>query len=93
VSSRAARRGRLVAAGFPQHVELARTGGTGSGAVALPTETAVVQVRQGENLSSLASRVAPGAPTSAVVQRIVDLNGLGTVAVRTGQALVVPAGG
>lgn len=62
----------------------------GPGAHPVPTRTAVVQVHQGENLSSLASRVAPGVATSAVVQRIVELNALSTVSVRVGQALVVP---
>ncbi|MGZ4552064.1 MAG: LysM peptidoglycan-binding domain-containing protein [Mycobacteriaceae bacterium] len=67
---------------------LAALGGPGPHPV--PTRTAVVQVHQGESLSSLASRVAPGVATSAVVQRIVELNALSTVSVRVGQALVVP---
>lgn len=66
-------------------------GAVRSGGVAeVPTATAVVQVRSGENLSELAARVAPGVPASAVVQRIVLLNGLSGPAVRTGQSLVVP---
>lgn len=56
----------------------------------VPVSTAVVQVRQGENLSAVAARVAPAASTSAVVRKIVELNGLSTVSVRSGQALVVP---
>jgi len=66
-------------------------GAVRSGGVAeVPTATTVVQVRSGENLSELAARVAPGVPASAVVQRIVSLNGLSGPAVRTGQSLVVP---
>jgi hypothetical protein len=61
-----------------------------SGVAEVPTATTVVQVQSGENLSELAARVAPGVPASAVVQRIVSLNGLSGPAVRTGQSLVVP---
>jgi len=71
---------------------LAFTAGGGTSAAPLPAETGVVQVRPGENLTSLAARVAPGVPSSQVVQRIVQLNELDTVAVRAGQALVVPVG-
>jgi len=63
-----------------------------AGTVEVPTATAVVQVRPGESLSELAARAAPGAPTSAVVERIVLLNGLSGAAVRPGEALVVPVG-
>lgn len=64
----------------------------GSSAPDVPSETAVVQVHQGESLSELSARVAPGVSRGAVVQRIVQLNGLTDVAVRAGQALVVPFG-
>ncbi len=60
------------------------------GEAAVPVQTGVVQVHQGETLSELAARVAPGAPSSDVVQRIVQLNALGGVSVRAGQTLVVP---
>ena len=63
-----------------------------SGSVEVPESTAVVQVRAGESLSELATRVAPGAPTTAVVQRIVRLNGLPGASVRVGETLVVPHG-
>lgn len=62
----------------------------GSEAAAVPVQTGVVQVHQGETLSELAARVAPGAPSSEVVQRIVQLNALSGVSVRAGQTLVVP---
>ncbi len=74
----------LAGAGFG----LASLAGANTGDV--PTQTGVVQVHQGETLSELSARVAPGASRSAVVQRIVQLNGLTDVAVRAGQALVVP---
>lgn len=55
--------------------------------------TTIVQVHAGENLTTVAARVAPDAPRAATVQRIVELNGLGGVAVRPGQSLVVPVSG
>jgi hypothetical protein len=61
-----------------------------AGADAVPVATSVVQVRAGESLSELAGRVAPGAPTYAVVERIVSLNGLSGAVVRPGESLVVP---
>ncbi|MDQ2782762.1 MAG: LysM peptidoglycan-binding domain-containing protein [Actinomycetota bacterium] len=63
-----------------------------AGTVAVPTATTVVQVRAGESLSEVAVRVAPNAPMTAVVQRIVSLNGLPSASVRTGESLVVPRG-
>lgn len=65
----------------------------GSAASAVPVRTGVVHVHQGETLSELATRVAPGVPRSALVPRIVQLNALDGVSVRAGQALVVPLGG
>lgn len=47
----------------------------GSGA-ALPERLSVVRVERGETLQHLAARVAPDAPTGAVVDRIRELNGL-----------------
>lgn len=64
----------------------------GGASSTVPSNTAVTQVRQGETLSELASRVAPEAQQAAVVQRIVALNQLSGVSVRAGQALVVPLG-
>ena len=61
-----------------------------AGSPQVPQSTAVVQVRADESLSELAVRVAPGAPTAAVVARIVTLNGLPDASVRAGETLVVP---
>ena len=63
-----------------------------AGAAVVPSATSVVQVQAGENLSTLAGRVAPDAPTAAVVERIVSLNGLTGATVRPGESLVVPMG-
>lgn len=63
-----------------------------AGTEVVPSTTAVVQVQAGESLSELAGRVAPHAPTAAVVERIVSLNGLAGAAVRAGESLVVPLG-
>jgi predicted Zn-dependent protease len=61
----------------------------GSMAPAVPSTTKVVHVKLGENLWELASRVAPDADTSEVVERIRELNGL-EGAVQPGQPLKVP---
>ena len=63
-----------------------------AGAAVVPSATSVVQVQEGESLSTLAGRVAPDAPTAAVVERIVSLNGLTGATVRPGESLVVPVG-
>ena len=55
-----------------------------------PTGTAVVYVRSGESLSSVAARVAPGYPVEAVVERIRELNDLASSGVVPGQPLLVP---
>lgn len=65
----------------------------GGGSASVPGSTGVTQVRHGETLSELASRVAPAGQRAEVVQRIVALNQLSGVSVRAGQALVVPLGG
>ncbi|WP_018686222.1 LysM peptidoglycan-binding domain-containing protein [Actinokineospora enzanensis] len=56
----------------------------------VPTDTAVVRLMAGENLSQLAARVAPGADVDAVVDRIVALNGLDDEPLQPGQPLQVP---
>lgn len=66
---------------------LATLSGTQDG---LPAETAAVQVRSGETLSDVASRVAPGAPVAAVVDRIRELNEMPGSGVRAGQTLLAP---
>ena len=57
----------------------------------VPMATAVVHVRGGESLSDVAGRVAPGSPVGAVVDKILELNGLTTAAVHPGQTLVAPS--
>lgn len=64
------------------------TGGQSSA----PPRTAVVQVRQGDTLWSLAHRFAPNDDPRAVVRRIVDLNALDDSGAQAGQSLVVPVG-
>ena len=58
----------------------------------VPTTTAVVQVRAGDTLWSLAGRFAPDSDPRVVVQRIAELNGLDGLTADTGQSLVVPMG-
>ncbi|TDC95131.1 LysM peptidoglycan-binding domain-containing protein [Saccharopolyspora aridisoli] len=55
--------------------------------------TTVVQVRTGDTLWGIATRVAPDADTRAAVDRIVELNGLGAPSAEPGRFLVVPVGG
>lgn len=66
---------------------LANLSGSASG---VPAQTAAVQVRSGETLSDVASRVAPTAPVSAVVDRIRELNKMSGSGVRAGQTLLAP---
>ena len=61
-------------------------------AAAVSEQLAVVQVQAGETLAQLAARVAPDAPAGQVVDRIRDLNKLGSVAVDAGQTLIAPVG-
>ena len=63
-------------------------------AAALPPtdQLAVVQVHAGETLQQVAARVAPGAHTAQVVQRIRELNKLDSAAVDAGQTLIAPVG-
>ncbi|MGX7826831.1 LysM peptidoglycan-binding domain-containing protein [Actinokineospora sp. 24-640] len=56
----------------------------------VPGETAVVRVAPGESLSELAARSAPGSDVSAVVDRIMELNGLVGADLVPGQPLTVP---
>lgn len=56
----------------------------------VPTATTVVRVAEGETLSELAARMAPGSDVSAVVDRIRELNGLGSAELFPGQPLTVP---
>ena len=61
-------------------------------AAPLPDRLAVVQVRSGETLQHVAARVAPDAPVGQVVDRIRELNKLGSTAPDAGQTLIAPVG-
>ncbi len=65
---------------------------SGAGPASVPDRTAVVRVEPGESLWELAGRVAPGSDTTAVVERIRDLNGGLGDGVTPGQPLTVPSG-
>jgi hypothetical protein len=57
----------------------------------VPEATAVARVGLGESLSDVAVRMAPGSDVSAVVERIIELNGLSETVVYPGQPLTVPS--
>lgn len=70
----------------------------GFGSVARPPAaelrgSVLVQVRQGESLTEIARRVAPGVDTRVVVDRIRDRNRLPTAALHPGQVVEVPVPG
>ena len=54
------------------------------------TGTAVVHVQSGESLGDIASRIAPEMPTAAVVDKIMELNGMNNSALSVGQSLLTP---
>ena len=58
----------------------------------VPQNLAQVTVRPGQRLWSVAENADPGADTRAVIQQIVELNGLTGDVVVTGQRLWVPRG-
>lgn len=68
------------------------SGDRAAAATAVPEQLAVVQVQAGETLQQLAARVAPDAPAGQTIERIRDLNKLGSVAVDAGQTLIAPVG-
>ncbi|MFC7344050.1 LysM peptidoglycan-binding domain-containing protein [Saccharopolyspora griseoalba] len=76
----------MISCGFVIMVGLFGVGGDAPGA----GETAVVRVHSGDTLWGIANRVAPDADPRAVVQRIVELNGLGAPSAEVGRHLVVP---
>jgi hypothetical protein len=55
-----------------------------------PQPTELVQVREGESLTDVATRVAPTDPVAATVRKIVALNGLRGSEVAPGRTLIVP---
>lgn len=64
----------------------------GAGDAPVAGGTTVVQVRTGDTLWGIATRMAPDADPRAAVDRIVELNGLGSPSAEAGRFLVVPVG-
>jgi hypothetical protein len=58
----------------------------------VPDTLAVVRVEPGESIQDVAARVAPDAPAPQVVQRIRELNDLGSPTLVAGQTLIAPVG-
>ncbi|MBO0839457.1 MAG: LysM peptidoglycan-binding domain-containing protein [Sciscionella sp.] len=71
-------------------IALGLLAGWGVSGDAVPRGVAVTQVHAGETLWDVAERAAPDRDTSAVVQRIRELNGLSSNQVLAGQPLRVP---
>jgi LysM domain len=71
--------------------QLANGESTGS-AAHVPDQLAVVRVEPGESLQDVAARVAPDAPAHQVVERIRELNDLGSPTLVAGQTLIAPVG-
>ena len=66
--------------------------GTSGPSATVPDTLAVVQVQSGETLQQVAHRVAPDAPVGHVVDRIRELNQLGSASLDAGQTLIAPVG-
>ena len=66
--------------------------GTRGPSATVPDTLAVVQVQSGETLQQVAHRVAPDAPVGHVVDRIRELNQLGSASLDAGQTLIAPVG-
>jgi hypothetical protein len=58
----------------------------------IPSQLAVVKVQSGESLQQLAARIAPDAPSAAVVDQIRELNKLDSGTVDAGRTLIAPVG-
>ena len=71
---------------------VAQLGGVAGTSAPVPNQLAVVQVQAGETLQQVARRVAPDAPVGQVVDRIRELNQLGSAALDAGQTLIAPVG-
>ena len=83
----------LIAAGITVWLGLvAQLGGVAGTSAPVPNQLAVVQVQAGETLQQVAHRVAPDAPVGQVVDRIRELNQLGSAALDAGQTLIAPVG-
>ncbi|OHV03608.1 LysM peptidoglycan-binding domain-containing protein [Mycobacterium talmoniae] len=71
---------------------IAQFGAAANHAAPVPDRLAVVRVEPGETLQHVAARVAPGASTRQVADRIRELNGLDSAALDAGQTLIAPIG-
>jgi hypothetical protein len=67
--------------------------GAGAPGGAVPSRTASVSVEQGDTLSAIAARFAPGSDQDAVVSRIKQLNNLDGAVLTPGLPLTVPVTG
>ena len=78
--------------GLVAHLGQMANGDSGSSAAHVPDSLAVVRVEPGESIQDVAARVAPDAPATQVVQRIRELNDLGSPTLVAGQTLIAPVG-
>jgi len=78
--------------GLVAHIGEMANGESTTSAAHIPDRLAVVRVEPGESLQDVAARVAPDAPAPQVVQRIRELNDLGSPALVAGQTLIAPVG-
>lgn len=78
--------------GLVANVGQALNGGSADTAAHVPDRLAVVRVEPGESLQDVAHRVAPGAPSRQVADRIRELNDLNSSSLAAGQTLIAPVG-
>jgi hypothetical protein len=78
--------------GLVAHLGQMANGDSASSAAHVPDSLAVVRVEPGESIQDVAARVAPDAPATQVVQRIRELNDLGSPTLVAGQTLIAPVG-
>jgi hypothetical protein len=78
--------------GLVAHFGQMANGDSASSAAHVPDRLAVVRVEPGESLQDVAARVAPDASRPQVVQRIRELNDLGSPTLVAGQTLIAPVG-
>lgn len=78
--------------GLMAHVGQMANSETGNSAARVPDRLAVVRVEPGESLKDVAARVAPDAPARQVVDRIRELNDLGSPTLVAGETLIAPVG-
>jgi hypothetical protein len=93
---RLTRRGRVALTGLLLVIGIGLslvTGGVGRADPATrPSQLRYVTVSPGDTLWGIAAEISPSSDRRDTVQRILDLNALGTVAVVPGQRIAVPVG-